>query len=200
MTMERERWAPVRGYESLYDVSDLGRVRSLDRATVGHLRETGTRCVRVIRGRLLRTQALPAGYLQVGLFRDGVRRQVYVHRLVLSAFIGEPPPGHEVCHGPGGPADNRLANLRWGTHAENQQDIVRAGTHYLLRRTHCPRGHPLSEPNLVGSALARGKRSCLACGRAYSTRRAAAAAGRLAPDLQELSDAKYAEIMGGLAA
>jgi hypothetical protein len=58
---------------------------------------------------------------------DGERRTVKFCRLVLLAFCGEPPPGHECCHENGDHADDRLENLRWGTHASNMADMRRHG-------------------------------------------------------------------------
>lgn len=108
---ESERWLPVPGYEGLYEVSDLGRVRSL---RSGQLRS------------LCSTPKNP--YPRLVLTGRGQRVTKLVHRLVLIAFVGDPLPGTEVCHGNGDPADNRLKNLRWGTSAENQADRLRHGT------------------------------------------------------------------------
>jgi hypothetical protein len=51
-----------------------------------------------------------------------------VHHLVLEAFIGPRPDGFEACHGNGDPTDNRVENLRWGTHEENHDDRAMHGT------------------------------------------------------------------------
>ena len=51
----------------------------------------------------------------------------YVHHLVLEAFIGPRPPGHEACHTNGNPMDNRLSNLYWGLPSDNDQDMRRHG-------------------------------------------------------------------------
>jgi hypothetical protein len=67
------------------------------------------------------------GHICVSLCRDGKRRQVFVHRLVLTAFVGSCPPGLECCHNDGNPANNRLRNLRWDTQFANAADAVRHG-------------------------------------------------------------------------
>jgi HNH endonuclease/NUMOD4 motif len=113
-----ERWLPVPGWEGLYDVSDWGRIRSLPRPP-GHL---GPKTVRILKG-----QALKAGYRQVHLCRDGSTAMLYVHRLVMAAFAGPCPEGQEVRHLDGNPGNNRLSNLTYGTHTENAQDMVRHG-------------------------------------------------------------------------
>ena len=112
-----ERWLAVPGYEGFYEVSDLGRVRS-----VRHMTRIGWRGGRVLKAnRALRCW-------QVTLYRDGVATPARLHQLVLLAFTGPCPPGQEGRHGPGGVKDNRLANLCYGTHSENIRDKVRDGT------------------------------------------------------------------------
>lgn len=108
---------PVVGYESLYEVSDLGRVKSRDRVDpLGRPRE----------GQLL----TPAGlrHLHVTLSDRGAKKQRTVHRLVLEAFVGPAPEGTEGCHWDGDPKNNRLDNLRWDTRIANIQDAIRHGT------------------------------------------------------------------------
>lgn len=71
----------------------------------------------------------PKGYPAVHLCRDGRVRQVSVHRLVLSTFVGPCPPGHEGCHFPDrNPANNALSNLRWDSRKANKADMVAHGT------------------------------------------------------------------------
>lgn len=106
-----ERWLPVAGYEGLYEVSDLGRVRSLPHQTARGVRG----------GTILRPQvsAGSKGYPFVNLSKESAIRHVAVHRLVLEAFVSPCPEGSEACHGPGGKLDARLENLSWGTRAKN---------------------------------------------------------------------------------
>jgi len=118
-----ERWVPVVGYEGLYDVSDLGRVRSLARTV---LRRDGR--VLPLMGRTLRQVPGGRGYLHVTLHRDGEAQTHPVHRLVGEAFLGPLPVGQQTRHGPGGALDNRLVNLSYGTPTENCDDKVRDGT------------------------------------------------------------------------
>jgi hypothetical protein len=113
-----ENWKPVPGYEGLYEVSDLGRVRSLPHQTKRGIRG----------GRVLAQCEDDDKRLSVGLSRNGVATTHRVHRLVLEAFAGAPKPGEISLHGPGGRLDNRLRNLRWGTPVENNFDMVRDGT------------------------------------------------------------------------
>ena len=111
-----ERWLPVPGYEGFYEVSDLGRVRSLSRPRHP--------------GRVLKGRPLPgSGYMQVILSVGGVKHLHYIHRLVAAAFIGPCPEGQEVRHLPDRDRkNNTLANLAYGTHLENMADQIEHGT------------------------------------------------------------------------
>jgi hypothetical protein len=112
-----ERWLPVVGHEGRYTVSDQGRVQSL------RVRHRFTDAVRLV-PLVLRQSVDERGYRRVGI--AGKSRQV--HRLVLEAFVGACPVGHEAAHVNGQPSDNRLENLQWLTHAENEQHKVIHGT------------------------------------------------------------------------
>lgn len=125
-----ENWKAVPGHEGRYEVSDLGRVRSLDAAV---------KCSGPVKGefyshrkgRMLRPGRMPFGHLSVALGKGNSR---CVHELVLLAFVGAPPEKHECLHANGVPADNRLENLRWGTRGENIRDAVKHGTWMTSQR------------------------------------------------------------------
>lgn len=114
-----EHWRAVPGFEGSYEVSDLGRVRSLDRIDRrGH----------AIKGRVLKPWfAGPMKYHAVYLC-NGRSTPAYVHDLVLAAFVGPKPAGVEACHNRGRVTENQLANLRYDTPVENQRDKVAHGT------------------------------------------------------------------------
>ncbi len=151
-----ERWLPVVGYEGIYEVSDQGRVRSLDRIdTRGHAR----------REKVLRPRKTTRDHLAVALYADSVRTDFQVHRLVLEAFVGPRPAGMEGCHWNDIPTDNRLENLRWDTRSANVADSVRNGRHAMANRTHCPQGHPYTPENTY--TYPRGARACRECRRIY---------------------------------
>lgn len=126
-----EIWRPVPGYGGHYEASNLGRVRSVDRVVVKRHR-SGKTIQQRYAGRLLTPcPSDELGHMVVHLGVDGRRLNVAVHRLVLLAFAGEPQPGQEACHRNGVASDNRLDNLRWGTHASNNGDRVLHGTYDL---------------------------------------------------------------------
>jgi hypothetical protein len=136
-----ERWLPVVGWESLYEVSDQGRVRSLRRDVI-----------------LQPSYSNTGGYPLVWLPEGGALR--YVHHLVLEAFVRPRKPGEETLHGDAGPACAALSNIRWGTSSENKLDQVRAGTHHEASKTHCDNGHEFTPENTYQY---RGHRQCRTC-------------------------------------
>lgn len=111
------------GFESYYEVSDQGRVRSLDRVVV----EKGGK-ERFKQGRLLRPHLTRTGHLTVMLAGDGTKARSGVHQLVAQAFIGPRPDGMEVRHLDGRPENNGVSNLAWGSRKENQHDRWAHGT------------------------------------------------------------------------
>ena len=94
-----EQWKPVPGWSS-YEVSSLGRVRNIN-------------------GRELKPFTKSHAYVAVDLHQGQAMRRAYVHRLVLEAFCGPCPDGCEAQHVNDVSTDNRLANLRWASHATN---------------------------------------------------------------------------------
>ena len=120
----KELWKPVVGFKGFYEVSSMGRVRSVDRVVrCGKAKANGTRDDRRFIGRILRQSEYHAGHKKVGLYRAGTEKTRRVHRLVMAAFVGPCPLGKEVAHEDGDPANNNLSNLSYKTHAENQRDM-----------------------------------------------------------------------------
>lgn len=149
-----EQWRPISGYEGIYEVSNHGRVRSLDRVSAQGGRLTG---------RLRKPDAVTSrsGHLRVALCRDGKVRRWFVHRLVLTAFLGAPSIEMQACHNDGDPTNNVLTNLRWDTASANARDRLRHGTNDRANRTHCPQGHEYERSNTYFTA--RGWRLCRTC-------------------------------------
>lgn len=118
--MENEKWRPVVGYEGQYEVSDLGRVRGLDRFVRS---KSGGR--RFVRGRLLKPTARNQyGHLKVVLSGQKART---IHSLVAEAFLGPRPPGMVTRHLNGVRTDNRAENLAYGTISQNHRDCYEYG-------------------------------------------------------------------------
>lgn len=155
-----EIWKGIPGFTGSYEVSNCGRVRSLSRQV-----QCKDGAFRTFHGRILKPWRSVGGYNQVYL--PG-RKPKLVHRLVLEAFVGPAPEGTECRHLDGDKENNRLDNLQWSTHVENERDKKAHGTDWQTNKTHCPRNHPLVEPNLVPTRLKRGFRLCRACDREYA--------------------------------
>lgn len=128
--MTEERWLPVVEFEGFYEVSNMGRVRSIPRTEPVYRSDGSTWYERAREGRLLNAARTKNGYLRVNLKKNGVQSQHLVHRLVLSAFRGAAPDeSWYACHNNGERTDNRLPNLRWATPQSNQADRKKHGTH-----------------------------------------------------------------------
>jgi hypothetical protein len=140
-----EEWRPVVGFERWYAVSSLGRV----------MRTAPARNSRV--GRILKPQGLPAKYLFVYLYRGIFTRRMTIHRLVLSAFIGD-EPDLQANHIDGVKGNNRISNLEWVTAAQNLAHASRIGllptgeNHWSKTKPErIPRGEAHSQSKLTES-------------------------------------------------
>lgn len=120
-----EVWRDIEGREGFYQVSNLGRVRSLDRQL-----KCGRRC----KGKILKPGLNPGGYLAVGLRPkiEGLSTMPMIHRLVATAFIENPDDLPEVNHKDGVRSNNTLKNLEWVDRSENIKHSYRC----LVRKKH----------------------------------------------------------------
>lgn len=118
-----EEWREIPGHPG-YEVSDEGRVRSVDRVVID-VRGKPKRYT----GKLLNPTVNRHGYLSLALGKKNPNKDV--HRLVMLAFEGPCPPGKEVLHKNGDRKDPCLANLRYGTRSENHQDVAKHGRRRL---------------------------------------------------------------------
>jgi hypothetical protein len=140
-----ETWMPVHGFEGLYEVSDLGNVRSFARGWDG---------------RPLRSSPNGRGYMSVNFWKGNRATSHRVHRLVLEAFVGLPPDGMEGCHNDGNKRNNQLSNLRWDTRSANARDKGRHGNDPNASKSHCPSGHPYDSENTYYRPTGRGCNEC----------------------------------------
>jgi hypothetical protein len=111
LSSQMEAWKAIPGYEGRYEASCQGRIRSLV--------HNKNQCRNVLRKTplILKQQR-----------KKDIYEYYYVHNLVLAAFVGPRPEGHEGCHRNGKSWDNRLENLRWATPKENSADKAKHGT------------------------------------------------------------------------
>lgn len=111
-----ELWEPIKGMEGHYEVSNLGRVKSLKRIK---RQWNGYQFIEYEIPERIRKPRITNGYYMVNLTVDGVRHQRWIHQLVAEAFIPKEIGKTEVDHKNGRKLDNRANNLRWVTHQEN---------------------------------------------------------------------------------
>jgi len=142
----KEEWRDVVGYEGYYQVSDHGRVRQ-----IGYRKSTSV-------GKILIPQIYNKyGHGRIHLCVNKCAKYFQLHRLVAYAFIGPPPtPKHEIRHLDGNPKNNRVINLRWGTHKQNGEDIKKHGTANKMHGSKNP-GAKLTEHDIkkIRSMLVR---------------------------------------------
>lgn len=116
-------WKDVVGYEGLYQVNTDGEVRSVSHYT----RNNTNNGQRYTKGRVLSAYQMPNGYLQVQLSKGDKREKHYVHRLVAITFLENKNGLPEVNHIDGNKRNNRIDNLEWVSHKENQAHMVKNG-------------------------------------------------------------------------
>lgn len=160
ITTPIEEWRDIPGYEGLYQVSDHGRVRSLDRI-VPHKNHGEMK----VKGRVLAQPHDEEGRRQVVLSKENGQTIRRVHQLVLEVFVGPRPDGYHGCHNDGDNANNRLTNLRWDTASENNFDLVRHGTHWNGKKQFCKHGHEFTPENTIRPKYNPRRRACRECGR-----------------------------------
>jgi hypothetical protein len=112
--MKKEIWKDIDGYEYMYQVSNLGNIRSLDR----YLETSNGKCV-FKRGQLIKKCNHTGGYHLVMLHNNGITKNKFVHRLVAESFLDNKSGKRCVNHLNGNKKDNRVSNLEWVSHKEN---------------------------------------------------------------------------------
>lgn len=112
--IESEIWKPIVGWEGLYEVSNLGRVRSIDRKVPAKNGSTETR-----KGKIKSLQKTRFGYMRVSLNKAKCRKTYMVHRLVADAFLPNPDNLPFINHKNETRDDNRVENLEWCTRIYN---------------------------------------------------------------------------------
>lgn len=132
-----EEWRPIPSAAG-YEVSSLGRIRSVERTVItskGHARRYKSRPISA-------SSFNQYGHAKFMAHDHGQTRPVYVHQAIAEAFIGSCPEGMLATHRDGCPEHNLLGNIRYATPTENQADRRRHGTHLEGER------HPMSKLRL----------------------------------------------------
>ena len=129
--LKGEIWKPVKGWEDWYEVSNMGRMKSLPKPIQMPYGGVTMRKTRIMK------QTPHNGYLTVGYGPKSDRATWYVHRVVAETFLGGEHPGMDVNHKNGNKHDNRLENLEWVTRQENvihARDVLNSFNHVPVRQ------------------------------------------------------------------
>lgn len=113
---KKEIWKDIPGYEGLYRASSLGRIFSYAKTW-----KSGRWLTRTLPDRELSCFILESGYVVVGLRKNRVQKNKYVHRLIAITFISNPANKEEVNHKDTNKLNNCVSNLEWATPTENMQ-------------------------------------------------------------------------------
>lgn len=120
---EIEVWKDIPGYEGLYQASSFGRIKSLDKLSSNN---------RKIKGKLLKASKDSGGYYMVKLYKDGIKKQINIARLILSTFSRLPVEKEVACHFPDSDINNNnITNLVWNTQLINKSHELLHGTRLL---------------------------------------------------------------------
>ena len=139
--LPNEEWRDIKGFEGLYQISNYGRVKSLEKILF---------CKRYnISGRhydtkILKNNKSKDGYYKIQLFKDGLYKTIKISRLVAQAFIPNPENKPEVNHKDGNKTNNQVSNLEWNTTSENGKHAWNMG----LRTKNFGKNNKSSKPIL----------------------------------------------------
>lgn len=147
-----EEWRDIQGYEGLYQVSNLGRVKSLSQEIC--ITEKSGRTYKYTKAECIRTPGICKGYCNIPLTLNGKRTTHYVHRLVATAFIPNPQNLPEINHKDRNPLNNDVKNLEWCTRYYN--------THYdnAIERQHATISKGVRQKRLDGTVVAEYQSIC----------------------------------------
>lgn len=142
--LPNEEWRVIEDYEG-FMVSNLGRVKMLSRIVPANKSQ------RTIKEHILKQYETTKKYLNVHLWKDNKCRQVHVHKLVLSAFLGCKEENKECNHKNENRKDNRIDNLEWVSHKENINYGNRTRKHSAAMRNHPSLSKPVIQLDLNGN-------------------------------------------------
>lgn len=128
--MSEEIWKPIKGYDGLYEVSNMGRVRSLDRKSL--VKNSEKKIARNIKGKVLKSVDNGHGYKLVNLAKNSKTKKFYIHRLVAETFLPNSETKLQVDHMDFNKANNKVSNLRWVSAIENIRHNIENDRFYYV--------------------------------------------------------------------
>lgn len=128
----QEQWKPIKGYEGLYEVSNLGRIKSLGYSYIGS-NQYGAKTHRIIKPCIKKTRINNNGYERVSLTKERKAKEYFVHRLVAIAFIDKTDDKNVVNHKDFNRTNNKAENLEWVTSSENTLYSYKKGRFDVLK-------------------------------------------------------------------
>lgn len=125
--MSIETWKSIKGYEGIYEVSNQGKVRSLNRMNPCNAGEKRRSFLQCLTGVTLKPTLCSSGYLGVSLKRGSKNKTATIHSLVAKAFIPNPENFPQVNHIDGNKLNNVVVNLEWCSHSQNMKHAADNG-------------------------------------------------------------------------
>ncbi|WP_405320527.1 NUMOD4 motif-containing HNH endonuclease, partial [Frisingicoccus sp.] len=142
-----EVWKDIAGYEGLYQISNLGRVKSIERWQYNPVckdsKQYHPEKIKIPSER--KRKNAKQGYLALQLYKDNKGKNCYIHRLVAEAFIPNPDNKETVNHINGDKHDNRVENLEWSTYRENNVHAYKTGLNDETHRRNCKGSYPVEQ-------------------------------------------------------
>ena len=132
--LENEIWKDIKDYEGLYQVSNYGRVKSLEKVVIKTYRGNRNHKARILK------QSNVKGYLYVKLQKNKQKKNFGVHRLVAEAFIPNPDNYNEIDHIKpitNDECNNCVCNLRWCNHKQNMLDNIETYKNIRAKKVNC---------------------------------------------------------------
>lgn len=128
----KEIWKDVVEYEGLYQISSLGRLRSIDKIRDGFSYKNGKITKRFYKGKIIKQSIIGYGYPSTAIMKNGTYKTVLIHRLVAKAFIENPENKLYVNHIDFNTRNNYFENLEWCTAFENIHHTMNHGRNRQL--------------------------------------------------------------------
>lgn len=149
--MEKEIWKDIPKYEGLYQISNLGRIKSLSKfhRTMREYSSIGY----YSKEKILTPNVAKNGYLRVSLRNNGKTKYINIHRLVAQTFIPNPNEYNYINHIDGNKLNNNVNNLEWCTQSHNAKEAFRIGLHRKYFGTDNKRSRKVIQYDLKGNFI-----------------------------------------------